>query len=404
MKFSFNFRYIICLTKDKFKKKKYNIILFIMFFIFIASPVFAQGKVTPTQDLNTFSTLLSQFQAETAKWEPIIRGYSLSIFKSLLIIDFSWLGIRMALKRAPIEEILSEAVMLILFAAIMLAVVFYYKEWANSIMNLFSQMAQDVGAPSSSPSDIFKAGISLLAQIWEESSVWSPVVGAALVLCAIAIVIIFSMITAQMIVIKCEAFIVLNAATILLGLGGAKVTRDYATNFLRYALSVAMKLFVMQLLVSLSITFINNFMKLNAKNYQEIFVVLGASVVMLALTMSLPDVVAGIVNGSHVSSGNSIASAVTAVSAGTMAAAQGLKGAAGGSMGAVRSISAIKEASSYANSSGKSGLGKLGHMAATGMQAMRDSQNPNSQSATSKIRSSIKAQHEAFKMQNTDPK
>ncbi|WP_415713353.1 P-type conjugative transfer protein TrbL [Maridesulfovibrio sp.] len=379
----------------KVNTKTLYIIALIFIFVLLTANAYAEETISPTQDTHLLSTLLEKFQTEAAKWEPLLQRYSISLFKYLLIIEIVWIGIRLGIKRAPVEEIISEIFMFILFSTIMLITIFHYKEWANSIISLFSHIAQEAGAPAATPTAIFRAGL----EIWGEASVWSPITSTVLGLCAVAIVITFSLIAAQMMMVKCESFIVLNSGAILLGLGGAKVTREYAINFLRYALSVALKLFVMQLLISLSITFIESFISVETKSVEDIFVVLGASVIILALTMSIPDIVSGIVNGSHVSTGNSIASAVTAVSAASMAAGRGMSGGLGGIVGAKRSMDSLKEACSFANSAGKTGLGKVGHVAGTGMRAFRDNL---SQGTSAGVRSSVKAQHEAFKMQQTD--
>ena len=57
----------------------------------------------------------------------------------------------------------------------------------------------------------------------------------------------FALMTAQIVMIKCEAYIAMNAAVLLLGFGGSSLLKEYAINTMRYALSVAFKLFVMQL-------------------------------------------------------------------------------------------------------------------------------------------------------------
>lgn len=376
------------------------IITLSLFFVLLTTNSQAQGTVAPTQDTHLLSKLLIKFQTEAAKWEPLLQGYSLTLFKYLLIIDIAWKGIRLGIKRTPVEEIISELFLFILFSTIMLITIFHYKEWANSIITLFSHIAQEAGAPAATPTAIFRSGMEILGKIWGEASIWSPVTSTVLGLCAIAIVITFSLIAAQMMLVKCESFIVLNSGAILLGLGGAQLTREYAINFLRYALSVALKLFVMQLLISLSITFIDSFINVEAKNVEDIFVVLGASIIILALTMSIPDIVSGIVNGSHVSTGNAMASAVTAISTASSAAVKSIgsaaSGAIGGAVGTKRGMDALKEACSFADSAGKSGMGKLGHMAGTGANALRDNL---SQGKSAGIRSSVKAQHEAFKMQ-----
>ena len=55
---------------------------------------------------------------------------------------------------------------------------------------------------------------------------------------------------------------------------------------------------LMQLVLGVGIAFIEGFSTSTAE-LQDIFVVIGASVVLLALVKSLPDVCAGIINGSH---------------------------------------------------------------------------------------------------------
>lgn len=364
--------------------------------LLIPGIAFAQDSITPTQDIDVLTKILTEFKSKAADWEPIIRGYSLKLFATLLTIDVAWMGIRVALKRAELQDIMSEFIILLFFASLMLAVLVNYKEWANSIISALGGIAQKIGAPVADPTAVFESGFYILSKIWAEASIWSPVTSTVLGLCAIAIIITYSLIAAQLVVVKCEAYIVLNAGAILLGFGGSSYTRDYSINLLRYALSVAVKLFVIQLLIGMSISFVNEFITVNTKNVEEIFLVLGASIIILALTISIPDIVSGIVNGTHVSSGNSLSSAVTSVSAATLAATNSVGSTLGGAVGAKRGVDAIKEACSYADSAGKTGLGKLGHIAGTGAQAVRENL---AQGRSGGFRSSVKAQHEAFKMQ-----
>lgn len=358
-----------------------------------------------TQDVDVLTSLLTTFKTKANAWGPIIQGAALNLFKTLAIIEFAWLGIQAALKRKPVEELFTELILLVFLICLMLSILMHYSEWSNQIITSLNSLAEQTGAPPSNPTDVFKAGLLICAKMLDQASLWSPITSTGMFIVAIALVVTYALIAAEMILVKCQAYIVLNAGLILLGFGGSKFTKDYAINQIRYVLSVAMKLFLMQLLIGLSLSFIDDFLKVNVKNLQDIFVVLGASIIILVLVKILPDIVAGIVNGSNVPTGNSLSSAVTSVSTATMAISQGIKGTAGGAIsgaiGSKRSIDSIKEASSFAQSAGKTGLGKLGHMAGTGVNAMRDNLG---QGKTGGIRSSVKAQHEAFKMQNADPK
>jgi type IV secretion system protein TrbL len=157
----------------------------------------------------------------------------------------------------------------------------------------------------------------------------------------------------MVIVIKCEAMITMTAALIMVGFGASGLFRDFAVNTIRYAFAVAFKLFVMQLVLGVGISFIKEFETTTAQ-FQDIFVLIGAAVILYLLVKSLPDVCAGIISGSHVSSAS--ASSV----GGAMKAAGGTVLGAG--LGAYAAGSSLRSASKLADMAGKTGLGKAGHM------------------------------------------
>lgn len=311
------------------------------------------------QDVKVLSKIALQFQQKAEAWRPVLEGHALSLFRILLIGNIAWLGIRSALEKSELQQVLVQFFKLIFFASLMLAVLNYYTDWANLLITGLSDIATELKAPEANPSAVFIAGIKIVFKILNEISLWDPADSLGLLICALAIAITFALIAAQMLLVKCESYIVLNAGIILLGFGGAEQTRSYATNFMRYSLGVAMKLFVMQLLISLGISFINEF-ETTSIALGDLFVLIGSSIVLLALTMSIPDIVSGIINGSHVSTGSAITSAASTVAMGTMATMGAMKA---GGFGAFDAGQATRAAAQMANSDGASGLGKAGHMA-----------------------------------------
>ena len=311
------------------------LVFFVVLLVFIAIDA-SEASAIPTTD--TVSNIATVFKQKASTWEPILRRYALSLFRWLLIIDVCWLGIRMSLKQAEIQEVLVEFVRLVIFAAFMFTLVIYYKTWANAIIGGLSIIAEnELHAPSTDLGSILDAGFSIfkgaVAKIKEVDLAQIPVaiLGS---FCALGVSIIFAMIAAQVVLIKCEAYIVLNAGAILLGFGGSQFTKDYAINFMRYALAVAMKLFVMQLLVALGMDFITDF-QTAPLTLDSLIILIACSIVLLALVNSIPDIVSGIINGAHVSSGQAITSAVTAASTATIAAMTALKGSLTGGKNAV---------------------------------------------------------------------
>ncbi|OEU68037.1 MAG: P-type conjugative transfer protein TrbL [Desulfovibrio sp. S3730MH75] len=345
------------------------------------------------QEVEILSQIAVQFHSKASQWDELLTEHALVLFRLLLILDVCLLGIKIALKRTEIQDAFAEFIMLILYAGLMLSVVIYYKDWTNQLITGLTGIAQELGAPPVTAGSIFLAGVQIFETLLDSLTV-NVAKSLGIIIIAIAICITFSLIAAQVILVKCEAYIILNAGIILLGFSGSKITKDYAINFIKYAFSVSVKLFVMQLLLALSIDFITEFRNTGA-SFDRVLVVLGASIVILALSMSIPDIISGLINGPLASSGGYLTSSVSAVSTGVMAATQGMRGMAGGAVDAKRGVDAVREASSFADSAGMSRFGKLGHMASTGVNAMRDNLSPTKSSG---VRSSVKTQHETFKM------
>ena len=136
----------------------------------------------------------------------------------------------------------------------------------------------------------------------------------------------FALMAAQIIIINAESYIALNAAVILLGFGGCGMMKEYAINTMRYCLSVAFKLFVLQLIMGISMRIIEGF-AITGTEAIDLVTLIGSAVVVLALIKSLPDIAAGIINGAHVG-GNSL------ISTGMAAGAAMFGGAVGAGMGA----------------------------------------------------------------------
>ncbi len=382
------------LEKVKIKPNTVKLLTFIVV-VMVASLLdekIAFASNDGTQIFNFPSELLNEFETVAKEWGPAIEGFSLSLFKWLMMIEIGWFGIQAVVKGYDLKQIFAEFLLLIIYACFMVAIIYYHNEWMTALINSFSSVAKKTGAPEANPTAIFLYGYDIICQLIDEMSLVDSV---GIIFCCLIIAITFTLITAQVVLVKCEAYIVLNAGAILLGFGGSKLSKDYAINFLRYALAVAVKLFVLQLLMGMSMSFIVKFTTVNTKNFSDILLVVCSSILILALVKSIPDIVSGIVNGSHVSTGSALTSAVSAVGIASMAVGRAPAQALGGAVEAKRGFDTTREAFSMAGSQGATGFAK-GMQAAKNLSgAMRDNIGD---SDMGNLRSSMVARHESFKM------
>lgn len=333
--------------------KNMKIIFFITLLTFLVFTTITQFAYADIYELggNT-ANIVKTFQNAVAGWDVIIKGYTLRLFALLLMIDIAWIGIRFALERPQLTDLIKQITVTIFSAAIFIAAINNYKEWTWQIISQFQAIAKQLSPDLIHEGSPIKLGFILCSKILANMSIWSPADSFVYVLAAFIIIICFALLSAQIIFIKCEATISMAASMILLGFGGAGFAKEYAINAIRYVIAVAFKLFVISLLLGVGANFINEISVKEAPTYEELFVIIGAVVVLLSLATSLPDVCAGIINGSHVSSGMALVS--TAGSVASMAI--------GGMLAGVGAVGAAKTASTLASEEGRSGLGKALHM------------------------------------------
>ena len=331
------------------RQTKIQIIFFIcttLYFLIITNSVLANDLGIQTIGI------VKTFQDAVADWDSILKTYTLRLFALLLMIDIAWIGIRFALERPQLTDLIKQITITIFFAAIFIAAINNYKDWTWQIISQFQAVAKQLTPEFIEESTPLKIGLMLCLKIVAQMSVFSPIDSSVYFISALVIIVCFALLSAQIIFIKCEATISMAASMILLGFGGAGFTKDYAVNAIRYVIAVAFKLFIITLLLGVGANFINAISLNDSPTFEELFVIIGAVVVLLSLATSLPDVCAGIINGSHVSSGMALVS--TAGSVASMAI--------GGMLAGVGAVGAAKTAGTLACEEGRSGLGKALHM------------------------------------------
>jgi len=338
-------------------------------------------------DTDFVSRLVTEYYNKTSAWEPVLKKYALLIFRWLLILEVCYLGIKAALNRDQLADIFKQFVMLLLMAGFFLAVINHYSEWAWNLINGLKAIGLELSSGQYSSDSPFITGMKLVKVILDKLSMWSPGNSVALLMAALVVIVCFALISAMVVLVKCEAMVAMMACLILVGFGGSSFLKDYAVNALRYALSVAFKLFVLQLVLGVGISFIESF-DTSAAELQDIFVVIGAAVVLLALVKTLPDACAGIINGSHVSSGTALTASAAAVGGVALGAAIGVSNTAQN----------VKDAANVAGMEGKTGFGKVAHMAQSLWGARQDAKTAGEKTLSTRTRSEMQERLERARM------
>jgi type IV secretion system protein TrbL len=280
------------------------------------------------QSVNVLDNIVSQFQTRAAGWESTLASLALQSFAILATIELAWAGFRLAFRGSDLSEWLAEIVNQILFIGFFLALLQNAATWGTAIVDSFRQAGRSAGGVGVAPSDVFATGVNLAQKVLGHMTMWDPGASVALMIAAIVIEVCFALIAAWMVVTLVQSYIVIAAGVINMAFGGSRWTKDIAISTIRYTVSVGAKLMMLQLLVSIGQGIITSWAdQFTDLNNQALLILIGCSIVMLAIVKIIPDEFQRVVGGASISSGSALVGAAAAVGGGVAGVAAGMAGA-----------------------------------------------------------------------------
>ena len=250
----------------------YSVIVVVL--LFIATQVEAQIIVD-----NIVDDSLDRYETRFNLFAGNVRGLVLNTFYLLAVIEISWSVISVFIRNAGLQVLVSTLVtriMFIGFFAFLLArgtaTVPEGALTAIEIKDSFMDLAIATGVVDDtiSPSNVMDLGQELWSRMYglatdvnvfdivfsDDISLSTPVV---LLFAGILAFVIMAILAAHFAVVLLEAFFAASGGIILLGLGASRWTYKYAVSYLKYAMSVGIKLFFFTIIVGITIDEVDRF-------------------------------------------------------------------------------------------------------------------------------------------------
>jgi len=280
------------------------------------------------QTANVLDQIVAQFRAQSAGWEAALTTFALNTFAILAVLEMTWAAFKLAFRAADLSEWLAEIVNQLFFLGFFFLLLQNSVTWGTLIVDSFRQAASSAGGVGLAPSDVFAVGVNLAQNVISQITIWAPAASVGLIIAGLVIEVCYALIAAFMVLALVESYLVISSGVLLMAFGGSRWTKDLAVSTVRYALSVGAKLFVLQLLVSIGNGLIQQWAAtFHDVTAQSLCILVGCSIVLLALVKVLPETMQRIVNGSSMATGSALAGAAAAVGGAVGLATLGTLGA-----------------------------------------------------------------------------
>lgn len=302
---------------------------------------------------------------------------AISLFKILLIIEIAWFGIKMAVSRPTLDEVLKEFVKVLFISCLMYVILINYKDWINAISYGLCKVYCTELISRSPETEIINKIYDKICVIIDGLKIWDAIIQ---ILTIIVMCVCLGLLTIFITCILLESYVVLNIGVVLLGFGALHLTREFSLNFLKYVLGVGLKLLSMKILAGLLLgTLEKEVVDAKMASAAEYLFLMITVVIITGLFKVVPGIVAGFV--SHAAIGSGGVGAVISAGAGAFAGAKmagqtgGAVASAGGTLAAGAGSAVAKAAGMAANAAGGKtgstlkGVGKAAEVTGKTLQA-----------------------------------
>ena len=258
------------------------------------------------QDGSVLNTLENQVVTAAKGWETTIMNAARSLFWILAGIEVGIAAVWLAINAASLDAWFAELVRRILFIGLFAFILDQGPTVAKAVVDSLFQIG--AGGGSASPANVFNAGLTVASKMSEKISFGlfqDNALALAAALAMIVSVIAFSLVAAIFVSVLIEMYVGLMAGMIMLGLGGSSFTKDFAVRYLVYAFSVGMKLMSLVMIAKIGSDVLIGLANDTAvgDQYQTALAIAGLAVVVFVISMYVPNIIQGVVQGASVTGG-----------------------------------------------------------------------------------------------------
>ena len=359
-----------------------------------------------TADANVLDDFLNRFSTQVDSGFGLIQGDVSAVLTTLVIISITVTALLWAIDEN--QNVLAALVRKVLLVGFFVFLVAQWQSLAKTVVNGFAALGLKAGGGTltiasftTSPSQIVGAGIKVISGLMAYVKTIAPgpieffahldIVLMAII-ASIGILIAFVILAVEIVVTIVEFHIVTLVAFVVVPFGVLTQTSFMSERAIGYVASVGVKVMALALVVSIGTSIFNSYTVSADPGIGEDVGLLLAAVLMVMLSLKVPQIAAALISGGPQLNAGSAAMGAAGVAlgvAGTALGVRALGGAAGNLLGAGSSggaVAAAKSASGAKPASGSesgSGGGSSGESTGSGPNASPSPAGSPSSSAPS---------------------
>jgi len=259
------------------------------------------GAAPQTLSVQVVDMILGKFKNAGQAWVTTLQKASTTLFWILALISLVWTGVLMVMKRADLLEICAELVRYLMFTGFFFWLLQNGPAFAGDIINSFRQLGGQAagGGQALYPGDLISLGVQVVNSTMTHINWLVPAASGIPILFAVIILVVCCLITANIVVLLCAAWVVAYAGLIFLGFGGSRWTSDWALGYWKTVLGIGASLMTMQMVVGVGASLLKDIVQQTGNNGDigQLTAVLIGVIILALVAHQLPKMVGAMFQG-----------------------------------------------------------------------------------------------------------
>lgn len=210
-------------------------------------------------------SVLEKYKTEASSWASSMQAYGERLFIILATISMVWTFGQLLFRRSSIAEFFGEFIRFLVFTGLFLWFLRNAPQIADAIILSMREIgAQASGQTELTPSTIVDIGFKIYDNVCVEAGKNISIDNLGSILMAFIlsgiILVILALVSINMLLQLCAAWVLAYAGIFFLGFGGSRWTSDMAVNYFKTVLGVGASLMTMTLLIGVGTSVINETM------------------------------------------------------------------------------------------------------------------------------------------------
>ncbi len=264
----------------------------------------------PIPPAGALDALTNSYHVASQRWLAQLTGVAQQTFVVLAALEFAISGLLWGLRRDSLDDIAGRFLIKFVLVSFLLLLITSFGTWVPPIVDGFAMAGERaIGGMTVSPSRVIDLGMALGDHIATTFDRWGVITHLMMAIVSgfavLIILVAYIVIATQLVLTLVESYIVLGGGVVFLGFTAFRGTAAYGENFLNYAVSVGIKIFLLYLIVGVGTSVTTGIIQVIqaepafSTSLAPLGQILGLSIIFAVMAVRIPNHVAARITATH---------------------------------------------------------------------------------------------------------